>query len=161
MFLNRFLILLGGCFLAASGAWADDVGFVDCANHSEDTQVFAKARKSPEVVSSVPCGERFTILVYGFVFSRIQTRDGNVGYVYSNIISVDRTLASAQKSATPQISDAGMKIKIPREPVERPAPAVVARTKPAPSPSAPAPASAQPSQTHPSRPQRCPTAGGP
>ena len=148
MSLNRFLVLLGGCFLAASGAWADDVGFIDCANHSEDTQVFAKARKSPEVVSSIPCGERFTILIYGFVFSRIQTKDGNVGYVYSNIISVDRVAVAAQKSSTPQISDAGMKIKIPREPVERPAAAATARIQPAPSRPAPAaPVAAQSSNT--------------
>ena len=90
MLRNRLLILLGGCFLTASAAWADDVGYVDCSNHPEETQVFAKARKTPEVVASLPCGERFTIVLYGFIFSRIQTRDGRVGYVYSNLISGDR-----------------------------------------------------------------------
>ena len=151
MSLNRFLVLLGGCLLTVSGAWADDVGFIDCANHSEDTQVFAKARKSPEVVSTLPCGERFTILIYGFVFSRIQTRDGNVGYVYSNIISVDRVAVAVQRSASPQISDAGMKIKIPREPVERPASAATVRTQAAPpqpaAVPAPAPVAEPPSNT--------------
>ncbi|HEV1995962.1 MAG TPA: hypothetical protein VGR03_16640, partial [Candidatus Acidoferrum sp.] len=95
MLRNRFLILLGGCFLAASAVWADDVGFVDCSNHSEDTQVFGKPRKTPEVVASIPCGERFTIIVYGFVFSRIQTGDGKIGYVYSNLIAVDRAATVA------------------------------------------------------------------
>src|SRR5207245_10676394 len=109
MLRSRFLILLGGCLLAASTAYADDIGFIDCSNHSDDTQVFAKARKSPEVVASVPCGERFTILVYGFVFSRVQTKDGNVGYVFSNLISVDRGTASLQKTASPQVSEAKMK----------------------------------------------------
>jgi len=129
MSLNRFLILLGGCFLTASAAWADDVGFVDCSSHSDEIQIFAKARKSPEVVGSVPCGERFTILVYGFVFSRIQTKDGNVGYVYSNIISVDRNLASVQRSTstTPQISEAKMKVPVSNAPVSRPAAAASAK----------------------------------
>jgi hypothetical protein len=146
MSLNRFLVLLGGCLLTASAAWADDFGFVDCSNHSDETQVFAKARKSPEVVASVACGERFTILVYGFVFSRIQTKDGNVGYVYSNIISVDRTFTSVQKSSstTPQISEAKMKVPVSNAPVSRPAatasarPLIDASQPPAASPTAPA-----------------------
>ena len=144
MSVNRFLIALGGCFLAASAAWADDVGFVDCSNHSDETQVFAKARKSPEVVGSVPCGERFTILVYGFVFSRIQTKDGNVGYVYSNIISVDHNLTAVQRSSstTPQISEAKMKVPVSSAPVSRPAaaakPQIDASQPPAAATSAPA-----------------------
>src|ERR1700682_3790848 len=51
MFRNRFLILLGGCFLAASAAWADEVGYVDCTNHPEEIQVFAKARKTPNLIA--------------------------------------------------------------------------------------------------------------
>jgi hypothetical protein len=108
MLRNRLLILLGGYLLAASAAWADGVGYIDCGGHPDPTQVFAKARQSHEVVASLPCGERFTILQYGFIFSRIQTRDGKVGYVYSNAISVDRSGASvppptapAQPRATP------------------------------------------------------------
>ncbi len=101
MFRNRFLILLGLCFLAASAAWADDVGYVDCSKNADGTQVFAKPRKSPDVVASVPCGERFTVLVYGFFFSRIQTKDGQVGYVYSSVIAIDRAAAAApQKRRT-------------------------------------------------------------
>ncbi len=91
MFRNRFLILLGASFLAASAALADDVGFIDCSSHSEGAQVFGKPRRSPEIVAALPCGERFTILVYGFVFSRIQTGDGKIGYVYSNLIAVDHS----------------------------------------------------------------------
>ena len=97
MLRNRLLLLLGGCLLAASAAWADDVGYVDCSNTSEATQVFGKPRKTPDVVASIPCGERFTILIYGFVFSRIQTGDGKTGYIYSNLIAVDRSATTAQK----------------------------------------------------------------
>src|SRR5438046_9227713 len=102
MFRNRFLILLGGCALVASAAMADDIGFIDCSKNAEGAQVFAKPRRSPEVLASVPCGERFTILVYGFVFSRIQTGDGKVGFVYSNLIAVDRSGASVQQTASPR-----------------------------------------------------------
>jgi hypothetical protein len=94
MLRKRLLILLGGFFLTASAAWADGVAYVDCSNHPEDTQVFGKPRRTPDVVASLPCGERFTIILYGFIFSRVQTRDGKVGYVYSNLISVDHSGAS-------------------------------------------------------------------
>ncbi len=145
MFRNRFVILLGGSLLAASAAVANDVGYIDCSNHSDETQVFAKARKSPEVVASVPCGERFTILVYGFVFSRVQTKDGNVGYVFSNLISVDRGTASVQKAASPQLSDAKMKVPSSSAPVTQPASAAPAKPEPTPvqavQASAPAPTS--------------------
>src|SRR5271168_2020431 len=107
----RLLIFLGVCFLGASGAWADEVGFVDCSNHSDPTQVFGKPRKSNEVVASLPCGERFTILVYGFYFSRIQTKDGQIGYVYSNLIAVDRGATVVQQTPTLQV--AAEKTKIP------------------------------------------------
>ena len=96
---KRLLLLLGVCALTAAAAWADDVGYVDCREHPDQTQVFAKARQTHEVVASVPCGERFTILLYGFIFSRIQTKDGQVGYVFSNVVSVDRSGASVQRTA--------------------------------------------------------------
>src|SRR5258708_15936687 len=145
MFRNRFVILLGGSLLAASAAVANDVGYIDCSNHFDETQVFAKARKSPEVVASMPCGERFTILVYGFVFSRVQTKDGNVGYVFSNLISVDRGTASVQKAASPQLSDTKMKVSSSSAPVAQPASAAPAKPEPTPvqavQASAPAPTS--------------------
>ena len=111
MLRNRFLILLGAFFLVASGAWADEVGFVDCSNHSDPIQVFGKPRKSNEVVASLACGERFTILVYGFYFSRIQTRDGQIGYIYSNLIAVDRGATALPQ--TPSLQVAAEKTKIP------------------------------------------------
>jgi hypothetical protein len=122
MLRNRLLVVLGVCFLAASGAWADEVGFVDCSKSAEATQVFGKPRKSQDVVASLPCGERFTILVYGFYFSRIQTKDGQVGYVYSSLISQDRGATSLQPAATtpqtgqqtPALQTAAEKVKIPR-----------------------------------------------
>jgi hypothetical protein len=141
MFHNRLLVLLGGCLLAASATWAGDVGFIDCSSHSDDTQVFAKARKSPDVVASLPCGERFTILIYGFVFSRIQTRDGKVGYVYSNLVAVDR-------SANPVLQPASSRTPVYRAPETT---ATVAQ------PNAPAPAQPQPAPAQPASAQPAPT----
>ncbi len=141
---NRFLILLGGCLLASSAAWADEVGYVDCTNHPEEIQVFAKARRTPDLVASLPCGERFTVLVYGFVFSRIQTRDGKVGYLYSNLIAVDRAATAAQQAGSAQLASA--KVKIPSvnavTPPNQPAPA-----QPQPATVQAAPASAPASAT--------------
>src|SRR3989442_888542 len=96
MLRNRLLILLGGCLLATSAAWADDVGYIDCQNHPEDTKVLGKAGKTSDVVTAMPCGERFTILLSGFFFTRIQTKDGSEGFVYSNLISHDRSATSVQ-----------------------------------------------------------------
>ncbi len=138
MFRNRLLILLGGCFLAASAAWADDIGYVDCSSHSDGIQVFAKPRKTPDVLASVPCGERFTVLVYGFVFSQIQTRDGRVGFVYSNMIAIDRNATSLQQSGSLQVAAA--RTKIPS------APAAAVTSNP-PAAAQPQPVAAQPAPT--------------
>lgn len=123
MFRNRFLILLGGCFLAASAAWADEVGYVDCTNHPEEIQVFAKARKTPELVASLPCAERFTVLVYGFVFSRIRTKGGNVGYIYSNLIAVDRAATAALQTGSTQLASAKVRPASPSAAAAHPTPA--------------------------------------
>ena len=139
MLRNRFLILLGGCLLASSAAWADEVGYVDCSNHPDEIQVFAKARKTPDLVASLPCGERFTVLVYGFVFSRIQTKDGIVGYVYSNLIAVDRAATVAQQAGSTQLASAKVKIPSANASVARPAPAAAIQPQPVP----PRPAAAQ------------------
>ena len=145
MLRNRFLILLGGCLLASSAAWGDEVGYVDCTNHPEEIQVFAKARRTPDLVASLPCGERFTVLVYGFVFSRIETRDGKIGYIYSNLIAVDRVATAAQQAGSTQLASA--KVKIPSvsavTPPNRPAPAQSQPTAVQAAPAA-APASAAP-----------------
>jgi hypothetical protein len=127
MFRKRFLILLGASFLAASAAWADDVGFIDCSSHSEGAQVFGKPRRSPEIVAALPCGERFTILVYGFVFSRIQTGDGKIGYVYSNLIAVDRSGASVQQTSSPRMVSASEKAVVKTAPAPAPQPAAQER----------------------------------
>ncbi len=122
MFRNRFLILLGGCFLAASAAWAGEVGYVDCSNHPEGTQVFGKPRKTPDVLASMPCGERFSVLVYGFVFSQIETRDGKVGYVFSNLIAVDRAATAVQQAGTVQFTAAKTKVPATTATVVKPDP---------------------------------------
>ena len=146
MLRNRFLILLGGCLLASSAAWADEVGYVDCTNHPEEIQVFAKARKTPEVVASMPCEERFTVLVYGFVFSRIQTKDGNVGYIYSNLIAVDRAATAALQTGSTQLASAKVRLPSTSAAVARPAPSASLQPQPAPIQTAPAPAPASASK---------------
>ncbi len=137
----RLLIVVGACFLAASGAWADEIGFVDCSKGGDATQVFGKPRRSPDVVGSLPCGERFTILVYGFYFSRIQTKDGQIGYIYSSLISQDRGATSLQPAAStpqtgqqaPALQTAAEKTKIPRStPFDaQPTAAAAAKAQPA------------------------------
>src|SRR5437016_103678 len=52
---------------------SDEVGYIDCHDHPENTQVLARAAKTKEVVASLPCGERFTIWLSSYFFSRIQT----------------------------------------------------------------------------------------
>ena len=150
MFRNRILILLGGCFLAASAALADDVGFVDCSKNADGAQVFARPRRSPDVVASVPCGERFTILVYGFVFSRIQTSDGKVGFVYSSVIAVDRSGASVPQTS-PRVVTASDKVAVRTAPAPAAQPAPPASAQPQPALQAPpAPAEAAQAQMAPS-----------
>src|SRR5216683_2471998 len=141
MFRNRFLILLGGCFLAASAAWAGEVGYVDCSNHPEGTQVFGKPRKTPDVLASMPCGERFSVLVYGFVFSQIETRDGKVGYVFSNLIAVDRAATAVQQAGSVQFTAAKTKVPATTATVVKPDPPVSAQPQPVVAQPAPAPAS--------------------
>ncbi len=156
MFRIRLLIFLGVSFLGASGAWADEVGYIDCSSHSDATQVFGKPRKSPDVVASLACGERFTILVYGFYFSRIQTKDGQIGYIYSSLIAVDRGATAVQQ--TPSLQATSEKTKIPstRTLDAKPTAAAaaqpqVASAQPAPAtgstPALPPPASATPASS--------------
>ena len=165
MLRNRLLVLLGGSLLVASAARADDVGYVDCGGHPDQTQVFAKARQTHEVVASVACGERFTVLQYGFIFSRIQTRDGKVGYVYSNLISPDRSGASVPPptstrvpAATPNVPAAAAQPQAaPAQPAPTPAPAATSNpsgtavtdaeaNSAAPAPIQPSPAQPAPTQ---------------
>ena len=110
---SRMFIVLGGCFLMASAAWADGVAYIDCAAHPEDTQVFPKPRRMPESVAGLPCGERFTVLLNGFIFSRIQTKDGQIGYIYSNLISPDRSGASVPSPTSARVNAAPAKATNP------------------------------------------------
>jgi hypothetical protein len=133
MLRKRILMLVGGSLLAASGAWADDLGYVDCSSHSDDTPVFGKARKSPDQVATVACGERFTVLLNGFIFSRIETKDGKIGYIYSNYISVDRgaTSAAVRQPDTGKLVETTTKVAIPSERQAQPKPLTVAQSRPA------------------------------
>src|ERR1700747_2981517 len=96
----RLFTLLTACLVLASAAFADDQGYVDCTSHPESAQIFSKARQTPDSLGTVACGERFSILVYGFVFSRVATLDGKVGYLYSNLITIDRGGAAPSPAAT-------------------------------------------------------------
>lgn len=124
---NRLLVLLGGCLLAASAAMADDLGSVDCASHPDPTPVYAKARKSQDIVANVPCGEKFKVVLFGFIFSQIQTSDGKVGFVFSNLVTIDRTGGTLQtraaSDATPRLSAASETTKVPADPKPYSAPA--------------------------------------
>jgi hypothetical protein len=131
---NRLLIFLAGCFFAAAAAKADGVAYIDCSSHPEDTQVFGKPRRTPESVASVPCGERFTVLLNGFIFSRIQTKDGQVGYVYSSLITPDHSGATVQQASA---------ARTPAAPATPPPAAAVQPSAAAPTP-APVQVQAQP-----------------
>ena len=96
MLRKRLVLGASTLLLTGSAAWADGSGYVDCASHPEETQVYAKARRTTDVVASVSCGEGFTVLLNGFIFSRIQTSDGRVGYIFSNLITPGRAPGSAQ-----------------------------------------------------------------
>lgn len=124
---KRLLLALAACFLMASGAWADDIGYIDCNSHPDDTKVFGKARQSQDVVASVPCGERFTVLVYGFVFSRVETRDGKIGFIFSNLISVDH-------SGKTVLQPASERVAVPRSPSAAKSSAVFDGVQAAPAP---------------------------
>jgi hypothetical protein len=148
MLRNRMLVLVGGCLLTASASLADGVAYVDCASHPEDTQVFGKPRRTPDVVESLPCGERFTILQNGFIFSRIQTKDGKVGYVYSNLISADHSGASvAQPTSTRPAVTSSVPANVP---AVTPIPATTS-TVAQPNPTAPAQPQAMPAEPAPTQ----------
>lgn len=143
MLRNRFLILLGGCFLSASTAWADGVGFIDCRDHPDQTPVFGKARQTHDTVASLPCGERFTIVLNGFIFSRIQTKDGQIGYIYSNLISADRSGAPVPPPTSTRVPAATSPAPIQNVPAATATVAPTSRAAPAqvqPTPAEPAPA---------------------
>src|SRR5712664_989837 len=137
MLRNRMLVLVGGCLLAASAAWPDGVAYVDCSSHPEGAPVFGKPRRTPDVVASLPCGERFTILLNGFIFSRIQTKDGQVGYIYSSVISPDRSGAAVLQPASTRVPVASSKAPATTAKAMQPNPAVPAQPQASPAQQAP------------------------
>ena len=147
MLRNRLLIALAGCLLAVSVASADDIGYVDCSKHGEETQVFTKPRRSQDTVATLACGERFTVLMYGFIFSRIETKSGQVGYIFSNLISVDASGATVQRRApaSPTPATSGAQTAGAMQPAAQPAaaPARAAETTSAAAQGKPANAQAQ------------------
>ena len=170
MLRSRLLILLGGCLLAASVAWAaDDVGYIDCQSHPQNTQVLARASKTQDVVASLPCGERFSILLDSFFFARIQSKDGKVGYVLSSSISRDHSAANIRKPNSAQAPAPASNVPATSSTVVVPRPTTPAQPQPAPAQPPPAqsaattsivpPASAtvvEPKSTTPPQPQPAP-----
>ncbi|HLZ93651.1 MAG TPA: hypothetical protein VKQ28_18235 [Candidatus Acidoferrum sp.] len=143
MLRNGILAVLGGCLLGAPGALADGVAaHVDCASHPEETQVFAKPRRTPDTVASLPCGERFTVLINGFIFSRIQTKDGQIGYIYSNVMVFDPAGTPIAQAPARQNTGAAPAVAQPKPAIAQPQAAPAAEAKAA-TMSAPQPA-AQP-----------------
>ena len=104
-------------------AWADDIGFIDCQRSSEPTPVLGKAAKTSEIVASLSCGERFTILLNGTFFSRIQTKDGQVGYVNTYLISRDYSVTSL-RAPKADVEAA------PSQPAEKVQPALTVQSQP-------------------------------
>lgn len=101
----RLLIFLSACCAISSAAWADNFGYVACSSHPEETPVFSKPRQSSSV-AVIPCGERFTVLLKGFIFSRVETKDGKIGYVLTNVISVVADGDAPSPSGNPQVATA-------------------------------------------------------
>jgi hypothetical protein len=138
MMQSRLLILLSGCLLAASVAWADDVGYIDCRNYPENTQVLAKTARTAEVVTSLPCGERFTILLRSFFFSRIQTKDGKAGYVFSYMVSRDYSATTVRGSPSAQVPAPTPNVPATSAALVEPGPTTPAQPQPTPAQPIPA-----------------------
>ena len=100
---SGLILALGGCLLVSSALCADDLGlgFVDCGKHSDPTEINVKASKTTPVVAVVPCGERFTVLIRGDILSRIQTKDGKVGFIYTYLVSRDDSAPDPLAVGTP------------------------------------------------------------
>jgi len=90
-FRSRLILAVGGCLLASSVLRANDLGlgFVDCGIHSDPVEVNVKASAATPVVATVKCGERFTVLLRGNILSRIETKTGKVGFIYTYLITRD------------------------------------------------------------------------
>jgi hypothetical protein len=127
----RLLILLSACCVISSAAWADNLGYVDCSSHPVETPVFSKPRQSNSV-AVIPCGERFTVLVNGFIFSRVETKDGKIGYILTNMISVVGYGDAPSASGNPPVAAAST-ASAPADPA-RPAAANAAPVAPAAAP---------------------------
>ncbi|HSY66407.1 MAG TPA: hypothetical protein VK829_17575 [Terriglobales bacterium] len=137
----RLLILLSACCVVSSGAWADILGYVDCSSHPEETPVFSKPRQSGPV-AVIPCGERFTVLLKGFIFSRVETKDGKIGYVLTNVIGLVPDGDAPSLSGNPQVATSST-TPAPADP-PRPAVANAAAVAPAPAQPGPLPVTTSP-----------------
>jgi hypothetical protein len=115
------------------------LGYVDCSSHPEETPVFSKPRQSGSVAVT-PCGERFTVLLKGFIFSRVETKDGKIGYVLTNVISLVADGAAPSRTGNSQVAT----VLASPTPVDASRPAVVSAAVTAPAPEQPGPLSLTP-----------------
>src|SRR5712692_5556322 len=121
---------------------AGDVGYINCQNHPGNTPVLVRAGRPLEVVTFLPCGDRFTILLYGFFYTQIDTKDHKVGYVYSNLISRDHSATSAREPTSAQVPTPTPNVAVTNATVVQPRPATPIQPQPIPSQPAPAEAPA-------------------
>jgi hypothetical protein len=100
---SRLILMVGGFLLTSAALRANDLGlgFVDCGVHSDPIEVNVKASSATPVVATVKCGERFTVLLRGEILSRIQTKTGKVGFIYTYLITRDDSAPDPLATATP------------------------------------------------------------
>jgi hypothetical protein len=114
---SRSILMAGGCLLASAALHADDLGlgFVDCGRHSDPIEVNERASAATPVVATVRCGERFTVLLRGNILSRIQTKTGKVGFIYTYLITRDDSAPDPLNYATPP-SEPPVAKRVPTQP---------------------------------------------
>lgn len=115
---GRFLLALGGFLLASAALRANDLGlgFVDCGMHSDPTEVNVRASAATPVIATVACGERFTVLLRGNILSRIQTKNGKVGFIYTYLITRDDSAPDPLATATPPSEPSTRRVPVQTQP---------------------------------------------
>lgn len=115
---SKLILMAGGCLLVSAALRANDLGlgFVDCGIHSDPTEVNVKASAATPVVATVACGERFTVLLRGNILSRIQTKNGKVGFIYTYLITRDDSAPDPLATATPPSEPAVRRVPAQAQP---------------------------------------------
>jgi hypothetical protein len=103
---SKLFLAAAGCLLVVSGLRADDLGlgFVDCGTHPKAIPVTESASQTTKVITQLPCGERFNVVINGQILSRIQMKDGRFGYIYSYLVTRDDSNPGPLNMATPPMT---------------------------------------------------------